>query len=196
VPKASGPQWVEAEAEWPDGRRAFAAATIQADVAVVAWIHGAVPEGAVTSVTGGDAWDWSRSSPAPRSDAPFHRSAPQGGLHEQLFTGATETLSVRAGDTLFAWVFVDDARPPSEIMLAWNDGKSWEHRAYWGANTITYGRSGSPGRHHAGGLPAAGRWVELSVPAQDVGLEGSQVSGMSFSLVGGSASWEDAGRSR
>ncbi len=86
--------------------------------------------------------------------------------------------------------------PPSEIMLAWNDGKSWEHRAYWGANIITYGRSGSPGRHHAGGLPSPGRWLELSVPARDVGLEGSQVSGMSFSLVGGSASWDDAGRSR
>jgi hypothetical protein len=81
-------------------------------------------------------------------------------------------------------------------MLAWNDGKSWEHRAYWGANTITYGRSGSAGRHPVGGLPPAGRWVELRVPARDVALEGAQVSGMSFCLVGGSATWDDAGRSR
>jgi hypothetical protein len=195
-PGSSGPQWVEAEAEWPDGRRAFATATIQADSPVVAWIHGAVPEGASPSSTGGDRWDWAKSDPAPPSDAPSHRSALEDGLHEHLFTGATATLSVRPGDTLFAWVRLDASHPPSEIMLAWNDGASWEHRAYWGANTITYGKSGSAGRRPQGALPAPGRWVQLTVPARNVGLGRAQISGMSFSLVGGSAAWGDAGRSR
>jgi hypothetical protein len=81
-------------------------------------------------------------------------------------------------------------------MLSWNDGSSWEHRAYWGANTITYGRSGSAGRFPAGALPPAGRWVRLTVPASSVGLESSTVSGMSYSLVDGGATWDAAGRSR
>jgi hypothetical protein len=80
-------------------------------------------------------------------------------------------------------------------MLSWNDGSSWEHRAYWGANLITYGRSGSAGRYPAGALPPAGRWVQLRLPASAVGLEGASLGGMSFSLVDGRATWGAAGRS-
>jgi hypothetical protein len=104
-------------------------------------------------------------------------------------------MQVNTGDTLFAWVYIDSANPPSEIMLAWNDGSSWEHRAYWGANTITDGTSGTAGRYHAGPLPATGTWVKLTVPASAVGLEGSAVSGMSFSLFNGGVTWDAIGRS-
>ena len=45
-------------------------------------------------------------------------------------------------------------------MLQWNDG-SWEHRAYWGANTISYGSDGTASRHYMGPLPAAGQWARL-----------------------------------
>jgi len=78
-------------------------------------------------------------------------------------------------------------------MLMWNDGSSWEHRAYWGANTVTYGKDGSAGRHPAGPLPAPGRWVRLAVPAAAVGLGRGVVSGMGFSQVDGRATWESAG---
>jgi hypothetical protein len=91
---------------------------------------------------------------------------------------------------------LDPSEPPSEIMVAWNDGASWEHRAYWGENTITYGVDGSAGRHPAGALPPTGRWVQLRVRAASVGLGGSNLSGMGFSLVGGRATWGSAGRSR
>ena len=79
--------------------------------------------------------------------------------------------------------------------MAWNDGSSWEHRAYWGANTITYGANGTAGRHYAGVLPATGGWVKLSVPAAAVGLAGSAVSGMGFSLYNGRVTWDAIGRS-
>ena len=196
APKNSGAQWVEAEVEWPDGRRAFAAASFEADSAVVAWMDGAVPAGAVPSPDGGDGWDWVPADPAPGCGPLAHRSGLHAGLHEHGFTGAGATLEVKAGDSLFAWVLLDPAHPPREIMLSWNDGSSWEHRAYWGANTITYGRSGSAGRFPAGALPPAGRWVRLTVPASSVGLESSTVSGMSYSLVDGGATWDAAGRSR
>ena len=44
-------------------------------------------------------------------------------------------------------------------MVMWHDGQSWEHRAYWGADTITYGRDGSAGRLRIGDLPNLGEWV-------------------------------------
>ena len=33
------------------------------------------------------------------------------GLSEHWFTGASSTLSVNPGDTLFAWVYLDPANP-------------------------------------------------------------------------------------
>jgi hypothetical protein len=81
-------------------------------------------------------------------------------------------------------------------MLMWHDGSSWEHRAYWGANAITYGSNGTAGRHYVGPLPATGQWVKLSVPARDVGLEGTQLSGMAFSQFDGRAAWAAAGRAQ
>ena len=107
--------------------------------------------------------------------------------------GANVTMNVVAGDTLYAWVYLDPANPPSEVMLQWNDGSSWEHRAYWGANMIAYGADNSVGRRSMGALPATGQWVQLRIPASQVGLDGRTVSGMAFSLYGGRATWDNAG---
>ena len=193
-PKNNGAQWVEVEIEWPDGRRSFAASTFMANSPVVTWVAGALPIGASPGADGGDGWNWSSSNPAPGSSAPSHQSNLASGLHEHWFTDAAATLDVSAGDTLFAWVYLDPANPPTEVMVAWNDGSSWEHRAYWGANAITYGANGTAGRSFAGPLPAVGQWVKLSVPARAVGLEGAVVNGMTFSQFDGRATWNDTGR--
>ncbi len=211
TPRANGPHWVEAELAWPDGRRAFAAATFTADSANVTWIDDALPTDATPASSGGDSWHWisASSSPLPSADATStssattpathsgtraHQSNLAAGLHEHWFTQATATLTVAVGDTLYAWVFLDPQNPPTELMLLWHDGTSWEHRAYWGANHITYGTDRSAGRHFAGPLPATGRWIRLSVPARAVALEGATVSGMGFALFDGRATWDEAGR--
>jgi Glycosyl hydrolase family 9/Cellulase N-terminal ig-like domain len=195
VPVNGGDQWVEAEVEWPDGRRAFAENDFQANSPVQVWIDGSLPLGASVGSDGGDSWNWVASNPIPESGPLAAQTIVASGLHEIWFTGATGAMQVDAGDTLFAWVYLDPANPPAEVMVGWNDGSSWEHRAYWGANDITYGTSGSAGRYYAGPLPAAGGWVKLTVPASAVGLEGSAVSGMDFSLFNGRATWGTAGRS-
>src|SRR5439155_21217088 len=162
----------------------------------VVWVEDAVPAGA-QSVPGygGEAWSWVGSSPTPYSGAKAHQSIVLSGLHNHYFYGATATLSVGAGDKLFAYVYLDPSNPPSEVMLHWNDG-SWEHRAYWGANNITtYGTDGTPGRYYVGALPAAGQWARLEVPASAVALEGRTLNGMGFSLYGGRATWDAAGKS-
>ena len=78
-------------------------------------------------------------------------------------------------------------------MLQWNDG-TWNHRAYWGANIVDYGIEGTARRRYMGALPAAGKWVQLKVPASQVGLEGSTLNGMAFTLYGGRATWDTVGR--
>src|SRR6185295_14113367 len=122
-----------------------------------------------------------------------HQSALLSGLHQHYFYNATATLSVAAGDTLFAYVYLDPANPPSEVMLQWNDG-SWEHRAYWGANLIPWGADGTVSRRFMGALPPAGQWVRLSVPAAQVGLEGRTLNGMAYTLYSGRATWDYAGK--
>ena len=100
---------------------------------------------------------------------------------------------IGAGEDLFADVYLDPKNPPEQIMLQWNDG-SWNHRAYWGANSIGWGVDGTISRRHMGRLPPAGQWVRLIVPARAVGLEETSAHGMAFSLYGGRAIWAKAGK--
>jgi len=193
TPKNNGAQWVEAEIQWPDGRRVFATNSFYANSPTVAWVDDALPTSASPNAGGGDSWNWV-SSPAPYHGSVAHQSSLSAGLHEHYFDNASATLDIAAGDTLFAYVYLDPANVPSEIMLMWNDG-NWEHRAYWGANQISYGNNGTASRRHMGALPAAGQWVRLEVPASQVGLEGRTVKGMGFSLFGGRATWDYAGKS-
>ena len=154
----------------------------------------AVPVGA--NLTGyGEGWSWVSSDPAPYSGALAHQSALLAGVHQHYFHGATATMTVGVGDTLYAYVYLDPANPPSEVMLQWNDDSgTWDHRAYWGADFITWGTGGTDSRRYMGALPPAGQWVRLAVPAAQVGLEGRVVSGMAYTLYGGRATWDAAGK--
>jgi hypothetical protein len=193
--KSAGAQWAEVEVQWPDGRRAFANLSFSADAPVTRWIDGTLPKGATAGTNGGDAWRWAAAERAlPLSDvAQVHVSTSSPGLHEHWFEKAEATLDILPGDTLFAYVYLDPSNPPKEVMLMWNDG-TWEHRAYWGENQISYGTTDSAGRHPMGAIPATGEWVRLEVPASAVALEGRTIHGMGFSLFDGRATWGPAGR--
>ena len=56
------------------------------------------------------------------------------------------------------------------------------------------GTDGTQGSMPMGALPVPGEWVALTVSADKVGLAGATVSGMAFSLYGGGASWDAAGK--
>jgi hypothetical protein len=160
------------------------------ETAAVVWVEDAVPFGATVGSDGGDGWNWISSNPTPYSGALAHQSA-GGAQHQHYFYGAATTLAVGVGDTLFTYVFLDPANPPTEVMLQWSDG-SWAHRAYWGANII--GAAGNVTQTYMGALPPTGQWVRLAVPAVQVGLEGSTLNGMAFTLYGGRATWDYAGK--
>jgi hypothetical protein len=156
----------------------------------VAWIDDAVPAGAAP----GGSWNWVSAAPTPYSGGLAHQSTLAGGMHQHFFTNAASPLQVQTGDTVYAYVYLDPAALPSEVMLQWNVGGNWIHRAYWGANLINWGTNGTDSRRYMGPLPPTGQWVRLEVPASLVGLEGKAVSGMAFTLFGGRATWDTAGR--
>jgi RHS repeat-associated protein len=159
------------------------------------WVDDSPPAGATLGTEGGDSWTWVSQNPSPYSGAVSHQSGIPAGVHQHYFWGATQTLQVNAGDKLYAYAYLDPTNTPSEVMLQWNDG-NWEHRAYWGANNIGWGIDGTESRRYIGPLPAAGGWVKLEVPASAVGLEGKTLNGMAFTLYGGRAWWDKAGKTR
>jgi hypothetical protein len=193
APVNNGAQWVEVEAQLPDGRRVFATNSFVANSPNLVWVNGAVPAGATTGADGGDTWDWVSNNPAPNLAPLDQQSAIASGEHQAYFYDAGATLLVSANSTFYAYVYLDPANVPNEVMLQWYDGTGWEHRAYWGADDIAYGTPGTVSRYYAGPLPAAGQWAQLEVPAGAVGLQGVTISGMAFTLYGGRATWDQAG---
>jgi len=96
----------------------------------------------------------------------------------------SQGLPLAAGEKVIVYALLSQCETPREIMLQLNDG-SWEHRAYWGENLIGYGTNGTNSRRRIGDLPAAGQWVRLEVPVEDVGLVGRTLTGMSIDVYGG-----------
>jgi hypothetical protein len=162
------------------------------------WVGNTVPEGGVPQ-SGNENWNWVADNPFPYTEATLvHLSSAYAGVHQHLFTGATDSLTINAGETLYAYVYLDPVNPPTEVMLQWFDpsvpGGEWEHRAYWGANQIGWGVDGQNSRRYMGSLPVTGDWIRLEVPASLVGLEGRTVTGMAFTLYNGAAAWDRAGK--
>jgi pyrrolidone-carboxylate peptidase/uncharacterized protein (DUF2249 family) len=157
------------------------------------WVEDSLPAGA-TPAGNGESWNWVAANPPPFFGSASHQSNIVAGLHQHSFSNATQTLIVNRADQLFTYIYLDPANMPSEIMLQWNDGTSWEHRAYWGANQINLGTDGTESRRYMGALPGAGQWIALVVSASQVGLEGKTPNGMAFTLYGGRAAWDHAGK--
>jgi mono/diheme cytochrome c family protein len=165
------------------------------------WIDDEAPRGAELQGDGpGEPWQWVESPlPVHSGRRATRRTTNAAALSQHFFTGVAEPLVIQPGDRLFSWVWIDPANPPRTIMLQWNDG-SWEHRAYWGENTIGWGSDGTGSRRRLGDLPRngngelGGEWLRLEVAARDVDLKpGAKVNGWAFTQFGGTVGWDMAG---
>jgi len=152
------------------------------------WIEDSVPEGG--RAQGG--WQFvTKPKPVFSGEKSSTRTAK--GLSQHFFDQAKTPLKVADGDVFFCYVYLDAKNPPKEIMLQFNDG-SWDHRAYWGADSIDWGKKDSPSRFSKGVLPEKAKWVRLEVPVSEVGLKaGSMINGWAFTQFDGTVYWDKAG---
>ena len=96
-------------------------------------------------------------------------------------------IELQAGDRLVAWIWIDPAMVPSEIVLQWHAERGlWEHRAFWGEDGIPWGTAGGPSKHSMGEIPPAGGWVRLDMDPADLDLlPGDRLTGVACTQRGG-----------
>ena len=160
------------------------------------WIDDALPKDAQPQPAE-DGWNWVASNPTPYHGSACHQSQNLAGFHQHFVFMPHEVYLVNRGDRLFTYIYLDAQNPPDEVMLQWWDiDGGWEHRAFWGQDSIPGGNpSTDPGSHHRmGDLPTAGQWVRLEIPAAAVGLEDVAVQGFAFTLHNGRAAWDYSGK--
>jgi hypothetical protein len=158
------------------------------------WIDDALPAGAIPTPAE-DGWNWISANPRPYRGTTCHQSALIAGEHQHYVTMPGQCYLVNRGDTLFTYVYLDPANPPTEVMLQWYDPLAgWDHRAFWGEDQIAWGNAGTASRCHVSDLPSTGQWVRLEVPARAVGLEQAAVQGFAFTLFNGRAAWDYTGK--
>ncbi|BDS07886.1 peptidyl-prolyl cis-trans isomerase [Oceaniferula spumae] len=131
-----------------------------------------------------------------RSGSHSRKQASKGSLTQHIFTPA-EPIQIKAGEMLYAWVYLDPKSPPGSVMLQfYKENEGWDHRAYWGENTIPYGKfDGGAAYHKAGSLPQLGNWVRLEVSPKDLGLQpGTRVTQLAYTQDKGTVYWGSAGK--
>ena len=155
------------------------------------WIEDGPPEGSKPNPSQWKLAETTDTTPVYSGSASITLSTD--GLAQQFFTDATPGIKLTSDSRLFAYCYLDPADPPQTIMLQFNDG-SWNHRIFWGADSIEWGETGTESRLEGGALPEAGEWVRLEVEAAKVGLKpGTVLNGWAFTQFGGTVYWDHAG---
>ena len=157
----------------------------------VVWMEDALPAGA-TPVVDNDSWTWVGANPAPNTGTLAHKSNLVAGMHQHYFTGAT-AFPIYIGDNFYIDIFINPTNPPTEIMVQLNDGTSWEHRVFWGADSLPWGTLGTNSRRYKGVIPATGSWIRLTFSAAEVGMTSLSLRGVAFSLYDGQVTWDQFG---
>ena len=113
---------------------------------------------------------------------------------QDIFESEGTPIVVPANARFFAYVYLEPANPPKEIMLQFRTG-DWDHRAVWGdAEAIAWGQKGTTSRAVMGELPPTAQWVRLEFDAATVGLKpGDKITGLAYTQSGGTVYWDKAG---
>jgi len=150
--------------------------------------NGGTTEGAWSFVGAGDS--------TPVYSGKHSRKQTGSGIVQHHFHGAEKRAALAEGDLFYTWVHLDPENPPEQLMLQFHVDGTWEHRAVWGADKISFGGVGTDREAHRqlGDLPATGEWVRLEVDPAAVGLgPGRIVDGMAYTQFSGLAHWDEAG---
>jgi len=190
VLEARAEELAPARYEWESGmRRELASGGEPADVT---WVDDEQANGGQTE----GRWDFIDAAAGPVHSGTKSRHQRGAGIVQHFFLGAPRAVRLSQSDQFFFWIWIDADEPPETVMLQLHSSGSWEHRAYWGADRISFGGIGTDGPNHLaqGPMPEAGSWVRLAVDPAHLGLApGSLVDGMAFTQFGGRAYWDRAG---
>lgn len=155
------------------------------------WIEDDAPAGG--KLEGNSPWEFVTAPDHPVHAGTKSTRRTADAMSQHFFTGAAPTLKIGEGDKLFAYCWIDPANPPKTVMLQFNDG-NWNHRAFWGEDTIAFGAGDTPEHRLMGPLPKTGEWIRLEVDAAHVGLPaGAELNGWAFTQFGGTVYWDHAG---
>ncbi|MFH5802664.1 PSD1 and planctomycete cytochrome C domain-containing protein [Alienimonas sp. DA493] len=164
------------------------------------WVDDALPAGAKPEGDeddgGVNGWSWypEDEGPVKSGAVGWERNTRYQG--QSFFTGATDPVVAREGDTAFVHVFVEYGGNPGAIMLqVHTKSEGWDHRAIWGnKNAINFGTVDTPSRLPKGKLPERRQWTRLEVPLSEIGIEpGDEIDGLAFTQKGGHVRWDAAG---
>ena len=147
------------------------------------WVEDDFPKGAKAEASGtAGALKWVETEKVHSGKKAIMRT--DEGLAQDFFTQASPPLLVGAGDTLFAYVYLDPADPPKAIMLQFHTSE-WLHRANWGdEDAIAFGTKGTSQKLLLGALPKAGEWVRLEIDAGKLDLKpGAKIDGIAFHAI-------------
>src|SRR5262249_15091400 len=76
------------------------------------WFDDALPLGAAKD-SNNDSWDWVNKNPVPQSGTRAHQSSKKDGMHQHMFTKATQTMKVNAGENVYTYIYIDPANVPA-----------------------------------------------------------------------------------
>ncbi|HKS22644.1 MAG TPA: hypothetical protein VJZ76_07595 [Thermoanaerobaculia bacterium] len=150
----------------------------------VLWIEDALPAGATSNAT----FDTAQKASGSQS---MTLTSYNSGDHQLQVSNASTRLSVGAGDTLVAYVLLNECAPPTELLLTWRTTTGSTAGAYWGT---PHGLGEGTSYFSMGSLPAVGTWTRLEVSARQLGIEGQLVNSMTFENYDGQAWWDHVGK--
>ena len=182
----------------PPVTRITTVTAVISSVTDIVWFDDVLPEGAIPQGEN-ETLVWIDANPGAFSGTRSHQSknlklVTGNKIHGHGFDGAASKLHIGANDVLFTYVFLDINNLPTEIMLEFKDASGWEHRVFWGDDSISRGTLRTPSRVYGGQLPKPGQWMRLEMEAAALGLSNADISGMNFVLYGGRAAFDSTGK--
>jgi hypothetical protein len=116
-------------------------------------------------------------------------------IAQDFFEGLKSPFVMPAKGKIFTYAYLDPDHPPKTIMLQFNTGGKWTHRAVWGdIDAIDFGEKDTMSRKSIGPLPKTGEWTRLEFDASKLSLKaGTKIEGLAFTLYGGTVYWDKTG---
>jgi hypothetical protein len=138
---------------------------------------------------------WQTTIKASGDLALYQKTTPDHEAFQSWYGAYPNPMTLSAGDALTAWVYIVPGSTLDGIALEIGEIIGGGIRAYWGNDTFVADPWGVV-RVRVGGLPPAGGWVHLSVPASTLGIVGTRtyVNGGMRWAGSGTAFWDRFGK--